>query len=608
MMINLIIFKFKQREPHPMSSLLRASLLVGCILLASNSLFATTYYVDSSAGSDANNGTAKTSAWANAPGMTGCAKTCASYSPAPGDSIILKGGDTWQAGGNPNWSWTWSGSSSSPIYVGVDTTWYSGTNQGVVSTSGTVVTWVSGNAFQMNGSWTGGTIVINGTSYTIASVPNPSIIILTASAGKQTGVSYSNSLFKRPIIDAQGSANEIINAFASYVTFDSLEITGAMDQAVNENGSFNTGSSGGNVTLENADIHNFRYCTGNGTPTAYCTGALSDNSGSSGGIEVSLYAGQSGAGMTLKNSNVGSPESASESGTLFGAYGACSRGMQIVQSNYIHDCSQAQLHGGTLVSGNIIANVGLSWDGSTHTNGLYLDCLSGTCTVGSASGNLTSYVFNNWIQNMLGNASATAIYPNPGTSDGGSTSTVTYYVFNNVETNSGPGAAGQIGDEIDPYNAPSGLTMNVYDWNNTYELSSSLSCVNVVPRSVSLHIVDVRNLFCVESATPAGGVLDSILSAISPETLDVLGESISTANTQGYIAPTWQPTVGTGLTVGAGTNLSTYCSGNLKQLCSPTTLGGMLSPGSRSPSGAWDIGAYQFLAPGPPTNLTATAP
>ncbi|MGB8913095.1 MAG: hypothetical protein WCC85_12525, partial [Candidatus Sulfotelmatobacter sp.] len=116
-------------------------------ILTAGSASATTYYIAAN-GSDSNNGTSKTTPWLHAPGMTGCSATCASTSPNPGDSFILRGGDTWHynsTAGSPvgmKWNWNWSGSSTncqlnphagtvvttSCIYVGVDQTWYSGSS------------------------------------------------------------------------------------------------------------------------------------------------------------------------------------------------------------------------------------------------------------------------------------------------------------------------------------------------------------------------------------------------------------------------------------------------------------------------------------------------
>lgn len=101
------------------------------LLLAMRVSAATTYYVASGAtacsGSpclDSNNGTAKTTAWAHAPGMQTCTSTCSSTTIHAGDSIILRGGDTWT---NSNFSWSPpGGSSGTPTYIGVDKTWFAG--------------------------------------------------------------------------------------------------------------------------------------------------------------------------------------------------------------------------------------------------------------------------------------------------------------------------------------------------------------------------------------------------------------------------------------------------------------------------------------------------
>jgi hypothetical protein len=87
---------------------------------------ATTYYIAAN-GSDSNNGTSKSTPWAHVPGMQTCTNNCAGHTPSAGDSFIFKGGDTW---GATNWQMYISkaGTSTSPIYYGVDQTWYSGSS------------------------------------------------------------------------------------------------------------------------------------------------------------------------------------------------------------------------------------------------------------------------------------------------------------------------------------------------------------------------------------------------------------------------------------------------------------------------------------------------
>ncbi len=103
-------------------------LLILALFLIPASLFATTYYVSSGIGSDSNTSTqaqSKTTPWAHLPGMANCTGACESYQPVAGDRFILRGGDSWTNSSFPV-TWSWSGTSSSPIYIGVDQTWYVG--------------------------------------------------------------------------------------------------------------------------------------------------------------------------------------------------------------------------------------------------------------------------------------------------------------------------------------------------------------------------------------------------------------------------------------------------------------------------------------------------
>jgi hypothetical protein len=125
------------------SGILRiALLLVVTSAGLTNAAGASTHYIAAN-GSDSNNGTSKTTPWLHAPGMPNCSGSCASYKPAPGDSIIFRGGDTWHFGNSalsPYTGGTWDmyswwgnnstcvslAASSGCIYYGVDQTWFSG--------------------------------------------------------------------------------------------------------------------------------------------------------------------------------------------------------------------------------------------------------------------------------------------------------------------------------------------------------------------------------------------------------------------------------------------------------------------------------------------------
>ena len=104
------------------------TLILG-FLLAGNA-GATTYYIAAN-GSDSSSGISKTTPFAHAPGMANCTGTCASTSLQAGDSVIFRGGDTWEAASwpmNPSDHSNTGGNSSNPIYFGVDKTWYTGSS------------------------------------------------------------------------------------------------------------------------------------------------------------------------------------------------------------------------------------------------------------------------------------------------------------------------------------------------------------------------------------------------------------------------------------------------------------------------------------------------
>jgi hypothetical protein len=194
---------------------------------------ATTFYIADN-GSDSNAGT-KVAPWLHAPGMAGATGNPAAYScNNNGDSFVLRGGDSWHNTGVPSglsWYFGCNGSSGHPIsFGGLDQTWSNGscTNGGIVDTFGTLVVinyygestiGTSTTPFVMGSSWVGGAITINGVSYTIASVINNRMLTLSTSAGNQSGKTYSNSLWCRPILNADGVSIPINGAGSSNVMF-----------------------------------------------------------------------------------------------------------------------------------------------------------------------------------------------------------------------------------------------------------------------------------------------------------------------------------------------------------------------------------------------------
>jgi hypothetical protein len=110
-------------------------LFVFCCFLAT--AFAThtctTCYIAASGCADTNAGSVKGSPWCHAPGMPNATSNASTQVPVAGDSYIFRGGDSWHFGNTAlasssggTWQWQWAGSSGSPIYIGVDRTWFSG--------------------------------------------------------------------------------------------------------------------------------------------------------------------------------------------------------------------------------------------------------------------------------------------------------------------------------------------------------------------------------------------------------------------------------------------------------------------------------------------------
>lgn len=88
-----------------------------------SSLGVTSCFFISQAGLDTNTGIDEAHPWKHMPGMASCANTCSSTTPAAAEGFILRGCDTWVNADMPI-LWNWSGSSGSPIYIGVDKTWF----------------------------------------------------------------------------------------------------------------------------------------------------------------------------------------------------------------------------------------------------------------------------------------------------------------------------------------------------------------------------------------------------------------------------------------------------------------------------------------------------
>src|SRR5580658_9889648 len=112
-------------------------IIVFAFLLWSSLASATTYYVSSSTGNDANNGTASTTAWQTIAHVNG-------QTFQPGDSILFKRGDVWNESLAPGSS----GSSGNPIVFDAYGTGAAPNLTGYYAVPGTAWVLVTGNAWK----------------------------------------------------------------------------------------------------------------------------------------------------------------------------------------------------------------------------------------------------------------------------------------------------------------------------------------------------------------------------------------------------------------------------------------------------------------------------
>ena len=117
----------------------RASIFI-ITLFAASRILAATYYVDFVGGNNASAGTSTGAAWKHCPGDPNATSTAASATLSAGDTVIFKGGVTYNVGSNSRIALSWDGSSGSPIT-------YDGNSAG---------TWGTGKAIISNNHGTGG--------------------------------------------------------------------------------------------------------------------------------------------------------------------------------------------------------------------------------------------------------------------------------------------------------------------------------------------------------------------------------------------------------------------------------------------------------------------
>lgn len=506
--------------------------------------YAGTYYIDYASGSDSNTSTqaqSKSTPWKSLPGMNSCASACASFTPSPGDSFILKGGVTWpNAALGTNWIWSGNATTHSPgcagsgcIYIGVDQTWFTG------------------------GSWT------------------------------------------RPILDAQGSAtatpsggvaNVSFRLYANYVILDNIEFTGVFWSGTP---TFGTGANiafgggtpgvGTNDELMNLYIHGWSHGTAVGGTHENPCGIVGDT-----GIPNNNA-------NSIAHNNVidGSDTDKASCAAFFG-------GPPYIENNYINWASNGAIINGTVqISGNTILNVPASFDTTAHTNGIEINASRDVIVANNliahlGSGTLglwvapyptyTARVFNNVIYDTdTGNVFdiAPAVFTTGNCTQGSGvycTATGTTLAWNNtVECgqDSSPGAVCAAG--IDAGTTAVTLENNHWITNATTPNGGMWSSNGPTPTTTT-------NLLQTKSAAN--------------------GQGYTSAQTYPFSPTTGSGTIGTGTNLTSlCSSFSDLCSDTPVGVSYNATTHVVTVPNrtmlSRPSSGAWDIGAFQFADPPP---------
>jgi hypothetical protein len=508
------------------------------------SLGVTTCFYASSSGSDTNSGTTEASPWLHFPGMSGCSNNC-SITPTAGEGFIVEGGSVYHFGK----------SSASP-YISGGWNWsWTGTSSAMIYV-GVDPAWYSGS------SW----------ARPIFTGDNPTSTSTVGSCAYQVA----------------GGNNFISINPAYYNQFDNFELTGlCWNNTPSGTNDFYVYSQGQNTSgvngfvISNMYIHGWTVAPGwSGGACAFC----SWNGASAGTLEYNIVDGSDSLDTTMD------------------AFGQ-GRGVYVVQYNVIrHVGGSSAPNNCHIVHDNLFEYINNSSDGSTHSD---VFMCYGETSNGSSDPNL----FYNNIFRYIGTEYSVALsaetfwlFPPSGQTD---------YVFNNVAhdiysqsnyfNNSQSGGPG--GGAVSLYN---NTMVNPYFGNNAGVGTWT---------SVNNHWI----------TTGSESTIFQNPSNVTSETKAVY-MTPTTAASQGYTsANDYSPTLGTNSTVGAGTNNATFCNGlsnaAAKSACLVGTTDGcsynssshsISCPGivanARPSSGAWDVGAHEYLAtnsPAPPTGLVA---
>jgi hypothetical protein len=404
---------------------------------------------------------------------------------------------------------------------------------------------------------------------------------------------HSGGSWSRPVLDAggtviTGSCGEVFSGncdtvlaldLADYLTFDDFEIK--------------------NWTVDAS-------CTGNDNCTAiflFGTGLhdLFDH------LYVHAMSGTASAAFTYAKVMAGATFGPPSKTVLRNSIISCTaptildgtRAVNYVFNSYISGCiGQVLPSGDAEVSGNTLYDCGYPSGFGTmdhaHADTLQVNPSSG------APPTFTVYIHDNFINGTGSDSNANecelGLIGNPGETD---------YVWNNLSVNitGNSWALNQLG-------APDSGGVAAYFWNNTITGAGDAiggvtyqgSCLRQV--GATWTTIQVRNNHCVtNSGTPWSGLTATTVTN-DHNVVRTSAQATADGTTLTESPYAFAPPFGTSLTVDAGADLSSQCTGVLESLCSDTRYGVLVDVNNRvvaparvrtsRPQGAaWDVGAYE---------------
>lgn len=612
----------------------------GWLLLLSLAAQAATYYVDYANGSDTNAGT-KVSPWQRAPGMRGCANICASTTVNAGDSIILKGCVSWLNAVAP-WRPTYSGTNGSPVYIGVDATWWDSTVSGCASAWGRPIINMQGLSTDRGDSLE---IVFDNRAASYITWDNFEIInwltqpdatpgnrfaelyaVSSASAGANNNIiqnMYVHAWINPYISIGTGNLTNGSCVISNYVPYSYSPSPAAGWVIVGGGVRVQSLPQGTNIPIGNSDptlsalsgsnpytVTFTSAAGGAGCASATVTGAVIQIGLDAGIIVSGNTAGDTG---TIVQNNVFDGSDTAEA--LWNPYSDCGLtegnnqacmasvtvgryGPQIWRNNVLRYVSNGFIGSSTELSGNLLENFRLGTDPTGHTNVWEEEPALGT----------TNLYYNNVIRHMN--------FPNPNIPGGTGNIGVplmisppdansTAYVFNNVMYDMTINTAVQI-------NGLESLLGTVKLWNNTIFAGPQADATHLAFTCTTAHCV-VQNNHAITTANPAFGTCGAGCT-LTTNRLSSGANSASTEAGNGYTSAetfAFAPSNSSAPTAGAGTSITSLCnalSGAAKTACqSDTTYGAYYAAGHAAVSGVRSAivrpstpsqGAYEFSSVG----------